>query len=220
MHRIPWTMDSQESKRGRPDSEEAVESASDLGFAVRDRRWWVEAEAGEGEQPAPDAGEAEAPKPTFVAELEKQLEELRRVADEARSRQRAAIEEFDRAKQRIERDAAREQEARHRGVLASFLPVVDDLDRALAAAGDGADAQAIIDGVALVRKTLLAKLEEHGVTRMDAQGAVFDPSVHEAVATLPVEESSQNGRVIAIHREGYALGETVIRAPLVVVGKA
>lgn len=217
---MPSIMDSQETKTEKAESDSTAEPGPELGFAVRDRRWWVEAEAATGEQPTADGGEVETSKPSFVAALEQQVEELRRAADEARSRQRAAIEEFERAKQRIERDAAREQETRHRGVLASFLPVVDDLDRALAAAQETADAQAILDGVALVRKTLLAKLEEHGVTPVEADGAVFDPSVHEAVATLPVEDPSQSGRVIAVHRKGYALGESILRPPLVVVGKA
>lgn len=191
--------------------EPAVGSA----FKVRDRRWWAD------DQPAPEAAAAEDRKPSYVEDLERQLAEARQAVEDTRSRHRAAQDEFERAKERIERAAARAQEQRHRDVLASFLEVLDDLDRALAAVPADAPPQAaaIADGVRLVHKRLLATLAEHRVTPIEAEGAAFDPARHEAVAMVEVDDPARDGTVVAVHRPGYRLGDDTLRPALVAVGK-
>ena len=122
---------------------------------------------------------------------------------------------------RIRRDVAKEVERGKRAVLAELLEVLDNLDRAIAAGRDRADSAsdgALLQGVQLVRDQFLAKLEGLGVARFEALGTPFDAVVHEAVSVQPVTDPAQNGVVVAVAREGYRLGEYLLRPASVVVG--
>jgi molecular chaperone GrpE len=77
----------------------------------------------------------------------------------------------------------------------------------------------LLRGVELVRDQFLAKLEALGVRRVDALGQPFDATSHEAVSVAPVTDETQDGRVVAVTREGYAIGEELLRPASVVVGR-
>lgn len=137
-------------------------------------------------------------------------------AEEHAAEARADVE---RAKTRIGRDAERRVDEKTRKVLLSFLEVLDDLDRALGATRDAAAAAAVLDGVELVKRRFHAVLAQHGVTLMTSLGARFDPNHHEAVTMVPVTEASQDGHVVAVLREGYVIGDGVLRPANVAVGR-
>lgn len=170
---------------------------------VVDRRWWARAEEAGG------AAEQPSTKPTYVEELERQL------ADKSTKLQHAAAE-FEQAKTRLRRDVAREVERGRRAVLVELLDVLDNLDRAIAAGA--ADADGLLRGVELVRDQFLAKLESFGATRVEALQQPFDARVHEAVTMTPVADRAEDGRVIAVVKEGYAIGDELLRPASVVVG--
>ena len=178
---------------------------------VVDRRWWAQGDA------AASAGQesGRGQKPTYVEELEQRLADTAAQLQTYLTEHRRARDEFEEAKVRIRRDVGREVERARRAVLAELLDVVDNLDRALAAAPD--DDSALPRGVRLVRDQFLAKLEAFGVTRVAALGRPFDATVHEAVATAPAD-ADQDGRVVAVVKEGYAIGEELLRPASVVVG--
>ena len=88
--------------------------------------------------------------------------------------------------------------------------------RAARAARDASET--LLRGVELVRDQFLAKLESFGVTRVPALGVPFDPQLHEAVSMAPVADPAQAGLVIAVVKEGYAIGEELLRPASVVVG--
>jgi molecular chaperone GrpE len=183
---------------------------------VVDRRWWARANA--------DAGEAaEAPpqrKPTAVEDLEQQLADKTAQLQGVLIDHRRALEEFDQVKARMRREVARDVERARRGVLAEFLEVVDNLDRAIAAARETpSSSDTLLRGVELVRDQFLAKLDAFGVRRIDAIGQTFDTAVHEAVSMAPVEDPSQDGLVVGVAKEGYAIGDEVLRPAAVVVGR-
>jgi molecular chaperone GrpE len=132
-------------------------------------------------------------------------------------------DEVEKAKRRIARDAERAAEMRVRGVLTSFIDVVDDLDRALGASssggasdGSGGD-RALREGIELVRDRFLSKLAEQGVEREEPIGAAFDPNRHEAVAAVRARSPAEAGRVERVLRPGYRVGEEVLRPASVVV---
>ena len=118
---------------------------------------------------------------------------------------------------RIRRDVSKEVERGRRAVLAEMLEVLDNIDRAIAAAGDEA-ASPLHRGIELVRSQFLATLERLGVTRIAALGERFDATRHDAVSTAPVTDAAQDGIVIAVVKEGYAIGEDLLRPASVVVG--
>ena len=186
---------------------------------VVDRRWWARGET----TAADDAG---ARKPTYIEELEQRLADTTTQLQQVLTEHRRAQQEFEEIRIRMRRDLARDVERGRRAVLADLLDVVDNLDRALASGRDSVSAGPSDDsgvanlarGVALVRDQFLAKLEQFGVTRLEALGQRFDAERHEAVSMAPTSDEAQDGIVVAVVREGYAAGDELLRPASVVVG--
>ncbi len=162
----------------------------------------------------------------YVARLEADIEELAALVatkdvELARANGRAdqANDEIEAASKRLAGASAKELEQRTRKLLESFLSVVDDIDRAIAAARSHTEHADVVTGMELVRRSLLAKLAVSGVTHAPALGEPFDPRRHEAIALVPVSDASQDGRVIDVMREGYQLGDETLRPAGVAVGK-
>jgi molecular chaperone GrpE len=93
--------------------------------------------------------------------------------------------------------------------------VLDNLDRALAAAGDRAD-DPFVRGVSLVRQQFLATLEGLGVSRVEPEGHAFDPARHEAVTSVNAPGVAP-GTVVGVVRPGYLIGDEVLRPAQVAV---
>jgi molecular chaperone GrpE len=100
-------------------------------------------------------------------------------------------------------------------VAAEWIPVVDNLERALQHAGNG-DA-ALIEGVQAVRDQAVAAFERLGFPRYDDIGQPFDPARHEAVGTIVSD--APPGTVVAAIRPGYGSGDDILRPALVMVAK-
>ncbi len=192
-------------------------SKPDEPLRVVDRRWWAQSEG------AADATASEAErerKPSYVEDLEQQLADRSAQLQAIAAEHRRAMEEFEQAKARIRREVARDVERGRRAIVADLLEVLDNLDRAIGAARDSdVKADSLLRGVELVRDQFLAKLEALGVRRIDALGQRFDVTSHEAVSMAPVTDETQDGRVVAVTREGYAVGDELLRPASVVVGR-
>jgi molecular chaperone GrpE len=187
---------------------------------VIDRRWWVNQDPQGG-----DSSTATTPslKPTYVEELERQLAEKDKQLQDAISRYRQASTEFDESRLRQRREIAKDIERGRREILADLLEVVDNLDRAIdasKASTSGDKLEALLQGVDMVRRQFLAKLEGFGVKRIESDGQLFDPAVHEAVSTVPAASPEQDGKVVGIIRHGYRIGEDVLRPASVAVAKS
>ena len=185
---------------------------------VVDRRWWANQQGG-GTATATDA--KPSLKPTYVEELEQQLAEKDRQVQEYIAKYRQAASEFEEARLRLRREISKDIERGRREILADLLEVLDNLDRALDAAKQpGAANEALLEGVDMVRRQFLGKLESLGVKRMDAHGRVFDPALHEAIATVPATSPDDDGVVVGIVRHGYRIGDDVLRPAAVAVAKS
>lgn len=181
---------------------------------VVDRRWWAR---GDDAEPGVDRS---SEKPTFVAELEAQVAEKDRIAQEYIAKYRQAAGEFDESRLRLRREISKDVERGRREILSDLLEVVDSLDRAIDSAKQPAGAEALLQGVEMVRRQFLAKLEALGVKRIDASGEAFDPAVHEAISMVPAASPEDDGRVVGVVRHGYRIGEDVLRPAAVAVAKA
>jgi molecular chaperone GrpE len=192
-----------------------VSDEHDIPVKVVDRRWWAR-----GEDAAPAAGEP-ARKPTYVEELERQLAEKDKAAQEYLSKYRAASQEFENARARMRKELAKDAERSRREVLVSLLEVVDNLDRAIDAAMQAGTPpnDPLLQGVEMVRRQFLAKLEGFDVRRIDAAGTTFDPLLHEAVSAVPASDAALDGRIVGIVRQGYRIGDEVLRPALVAVAR-
>jgi molecular chaperone GrpE len=188
---------------------------------VVDRRWWAR---GEGTESQADGDPVVERKPTVVENLEQQLAQARDRLQEVLTEHRRSMDEFEQVKTRIRREVGRDVERGRRAILADLLEVLDNLDRAISSArestagGAGATGQ-LVRGVELVRELFLSKLQGYGVARVPALGQPFDAVRHEAVTTTPVADPAQDGVVVAVVRDGYAIGEEMLRPASVVVGK-
>jgi molecular chaperone GrpE len=190
-----------------------VSDEKDPQVRVVDRRWWARADAG-------TAAAAEEPvrKPSYVEDLERQLSDSSAQLQQVLADHRRAVDEFEQVKGRIRRDVAREVERGRRTMLADMLDVLDNLDRAIASAADATDTATLARGVELVRDQFLAKLAAYGVAKVPAEGQPFDAQRHEAVTTAAVSSPGADGVVVAVLKEGYAIGDELLRPASVVVG--
>lgn len=127
--------------------------------------------------------------------------------------------EFDNYRKRIERERREFAENAAADLLTELLPLVDDLERALAVEVDGAHARAYRDGVELIHRQLLDLLAKRGVQPIEAVGQPFDPHFHQAVAREP-GTTHPEGVVMADLRRGYMLGDRLLRAAMVKVATA
>ena len=187
----------------------------DIPVKVVDRRWWANSDAA-GDREA--AGGASL-KPTYVEELERQVADKDRLIQEYIGKYRQATSEFEEARLRLRREIAKDVERARRDVLAELLEVVDNLDRAVDAAGPTASLESVVQGIEMVRRQFIAKLEGLGVSRVDATGQPFDPQVHEAVTTVPTASPEEDGIVMGVIRHGYRIGDDVLRPASVAVGR-
>jgi molecular chaperone GrpE len=182
---------------------------SDPEMKVTDRRWWARGEGG---------ATAEEPrlKPTYIEELEARIATKDLEIQQLLAKYRGASEEFDQARARLRKEVTKDVERGRRSLIASFLDVLDNLDRAIGAAR--AD-DAVFQGVALVRQQFLATLESFGVTRVDPLGQTFDHALHEAVTTVPASAAAHDGQIVGVVRPGYLIGDEVLRPAQVAVAR-
>jgi molecular chaperone GrpE len=121
--------------------------------------------------------------------------------------------EFENFRKRAAREAAMVGERAKANLIRELLPVVDNLERALATANPEEDHLA--EGVRLVHVELVNTLERNGIKAFDPAGEPFDPTVHEAISMREGENGS--GLVLDVVEKGYRLGDAVIRPARVVV---
>jgi molecular chaperone GrpE len=124
--------------------------------------------------------------------------------------------DFENYKKRAAREREEYVALANARLLGELLPVVDDLERALAAAEQHEEAQ-LEEGVRLVHRSLASLLERHGITAIETDGK-FDPHVHEALLAQPSEEA-ESGAVLDVIQKGYKLGDRVVRPARVIVAE-
>lgn len=131
-------------------------------------------------------------------------------------RQAAELDNFKKRASREREDAVR---FANESLIKDLLPVIDNLERAVAHASGGGNGNPIVEGVEMVLKGLLDALAKHGVTQISAVGQPFDPTMHEAMAQVQSQTHQPNSVVDELHK-GYTLRNRLLRPALVSVAKA
>ena len=147
-----------------------------------------------------------------AAQLEADLAEAKdaalRAQADAVNVQRRAEQEVDKARKfALER------------FVSELLPVVDNMERALEAAGTDEAVKPIVEGVELTQKSLIDALQKHGVETIDPMGEPFDPQIAQAMSMVENPEVEPN-TVIAVMQKGYQLNGRLVRPAMVMVSKA
>lgn len=178
---------------------------------VTDRRWWAREEGD-----APVVAEEPKLKPMYVEELESRLAAKDTELQQLIAKYRGASDEFDQARARLRKEVTKDVERGRRSLIVSFLEVLDNLDRALTAAGDDRANDPVVLGVSLVHQQFISTLDGLGVHRLEPLGQPFDPSRHEGVTTV-TSPNTAPGTVVGIVRPGYVIGDEVLRPAQVAV---
>ena len=165
--------------------------------------------------PPAEPGELERLRAQLELSQAKGREVMDRLREEHERLLRAAAD-LDNAKKRAAKERDEIQRFGIEKVLRDLLPVVDGLDRALAAAPEG---DALADGVRLVRAALEQALARHGVTAFSAMGERFDPALHEALLQVPTG-AEPPGTVVLEHARGFKLHDRLLRPAMVGVASA
>ncbi|HMI84445.1 MAG TPA: nucleotide exchange factor GrpE [Polyangiaceae bacterium] len=184
-------------------------------MATNDQREGEGAEASRAEptSTAKEGGREQAETPS--SPLEEAQAEIARLRDQLL---RTAAD-FDNFRKRTRREL---DDAHKRGkeeLVRDLLPVFDNLERAVVHAGQASDAKAVADGVGMVLKQFQDTLSKVGINRIAAVGGVFDPSLHEAIQQVETSDHPA-GTIVAEVQPGYAMGDRLLRAAMVVVAKA
>ena len=146
-------------------------------------------------------------------------EDLRHQLDDKHDQLLRALAETDNVRRRAQRDREEYVKYAVEGLTRDLLPILDNLDRAIAAARAAGDAARVVEGVELIQRELLRVLERHGLTRYSALGQRFDPTRHEAVARVLSHEQAPD-TVVSEVAPGYALNGRVLRPAMVGVAAA
>jgi molecular chaperone GrpE len=180
--------------------------------------------------PAEEAGNAEgsgakAGNPDSANQVESDIDALladtQRERDEYLDLAKRTKADFENFRKRM---TAEVQAANARGksdVIREVVPVLDDLERAIQAAGldpEGDSEDGLAHGVLLVFRSLRDSLARNGVEAVDPKGEKFDPMVHEALSMQPVE-GTEPGTVVEVLQKGYRLGDQLVRPARVVVSE-
>lgn len=102
--------------------------------------------------------------------------------------------------------------------ITAFLPVLDDMERALKNMEKAEDVTAVKEGVELIFQKFIKTLETQGVKRIETENADFNTDLHEAIAQVPAPTDEMKGKVIDCVQTGYTLNDKVIRHSKVAVG--
>jgi molecular chaperone GrpE len=150
-----------------------------------------------------------------LAELQKQLAEAQAQAAEYKDGWQRAVADFQNYRRRVDAEKAETYQFAVGSIIKRYLPVLDDMERAM----DSRPADlAWANGVELICRKLQSILEAEGLKRIEAEGQKFDPNFHEAISQEPAE-GVESGTVLGVIRNGYMLGERVIRPAMVRVAQ-
>lgn len=169
------------------------------------------------------SAETEQPslKPTYVEELETRTKAAERQVQEVQARfdqlRQQLQRETDETRQRLNRSADERAAGEKAKFIASLLPVLDDLNRAIQS--ENTTREALLDGVRSIAGSFQSALANAGVEPIESVGEEFNPELHEAVDTAETD-AEMDGRVIEEYSRGFRMGDRLLRPARVKVGRA
>lgn len=169
--------------------------------------------------------EAEQPslKPTYVEELEARTKAAEKQVQEVQSRfdqlRQQLQRETDETRQRLNRSADERAAGEKAKFIASLLPVLDDLNRAIESVSESTSREVLLEGVRSIATSFQSALTSAGVEPILSVGEDFNPELHEAVDTEETD-GEMDGKVIEEYSHGFRMGDRLLRPARVKVGRA
>lgn len=148
------------------------------------------------------------------------IAELENALVDAKEQTLRTAAEMQNVRRRAEQDVEKAHKFGVERFVNALLPVVDNLERALEASqAEGADPEALNEGVSLTLKTFIDALKGHKVEPVAPEGEPFDPALHQAISAIEHADSEPN-TVLNVVQKGYTLHGRLVRPAMVVVSKA
>ncbi len=122
-------------------------------------------------------------------------------------------------RKRVQRDVENARKFALEKFVGELLPIMDNLERAMAAAGEEEAVKPVLEGVELTYKTFVDTLAKFNVTQIDPVGEPFDANFHQAMTMVPNPDMEPNS-VMDVMQKGYSLNDRLVRPAMVVVSKA
>jgi molecular chaperone GrpE len=148
--------------------------------------------------------------------LEEQLAAANARADENYGKYLLAVADFDNYKKRMQRDFQANVASQRRMLLGRFLPVLDNLQRAVESKAEG---ETLRGGLEHTLRGFEALLAGEGVKTIEIEGKPFDPRLAEAIGTSSTANGAAEDTVVTVAEKGYTLGDEVLRPAKVIVAK-
>jgi molecular chaperone GrpE len=164
-------------------------------------------------------GQSMPEKPRYPSYVEELLAKLAAAEKNFEEKKKLIDEEIVRTKTRLEMDFQRRVEQEKRKMMLPFLDVLDNLERAVDAAGNGGNVDSLLEGVQITASLLLSKLQALGVEHIPVIGQEFDPNMEQAVGIVEVAEPDRDGVVMDEVLRGYRMGDQLLRPARVRVGQ-
>jgi molecular chaperone GrpE len=178
---------------------------------------------GESEKPEKkrknQEGTGQAPQAGAEAKLQEQMQQLEQEVKESQDQLLRKAAEFENFRKRLSREKEESIKYANAALLGDIVPIIDDFERAIQSAADSRDFDAFHTGVSMIEKQMVSMLERNwGLKRFSANGELFDPEKHEAIA---VEETDQHDTEIVLedYQKGYLLHDRVLRPAKVKVAR-
>jgi len=152
-------------------------------------------------------------------DLQSDPERLKTELDQANDRVLRSQAELENYRKRVRREAEEERRYATMPLIRDLLAVVDNIDRAVEAAEDNDNDAGLLEGFKMVADQVNSILQQHHCTKIEADGAAFDPNLHEAILQQPSEDHPP-GTVLHEAVVGYTLHERVVRPSQVIVSAA
>ena len=162
-----------------------------------------------------EVAKAEIEQVEDIETLQQALAEEKEKAEKYLANWQRCQADFANYRKRSEQDKGEIAESANSALICNLLPIMDDLERAIASVPAELDESNWTEGIRLVYNKFKATLEAQGLTEIEARGEPFDPRLHEAV----MQQEGEEGVVIEETQKGYRFKERVIRPSLVIVGK-
>jgi molecular chaperone GrpE len=162
--------------------------------------------------------EASPPASTELIELQEKLGTVEAKLKETHERMLRTAADFDNYRKRALKDREETQRVGAERMLKDFLPILDNLERALEHAKSSQDFDSLREGVSMTRRLFEDTLAKHGVTSVVALGELFDPRLHDALQHVETTDVAPN-HVVTEVAKGYMLKDRLMRPALVVVSK-
>ena len=201
-------------KRGTPD----VDNAGMAGFAVESPLEEVPIKGTENEEGVEAGKLAIREEALTIDELQKRLDEKKKEYEELYDRFLRATADFENFKKRAEREKLDRIKFANEDLVRELLPVVDNLERALASSESSKNTESIRKGIEIILEQVLKTLKKFGLASYASLGEKFDPTRHEAVEQVESTEHEAS-TIINEFQKGYFLNGRLLRPALVTVTK-